>query len=92
MTSVMMPMSKLMTGAEPFPVRFSSVAHIDDRAVLKADDLCFAADEPPVQDLHADTIRDGEEVDFLGLGNAGFDEELFGRAQEIIPSACRTRR
>ncbi|MHC2820429.1 hypothetical protein ACVMBY_003989 [Bradyrhizobium huanghuaihaiense] len=85
-------MPELVTGAEPFPVRFRSVAHIDDRSVLEADDLSFAADEPPVQDLRADAIGDGEEVDFLGLGNAEFDEELFGRAQEVIPLACRTRR
>jgi hypothetical protein len=56
---------ELMTGAEPFPVRSRSIAHIDDRAVLEADDLCLAADEPPVQDLRADAIGDGEEVDSL---------------------------
>ena len=81
-----MPMPKLMTSAEPFPVRSRSIAYIDDRAVLEADDLSLAADEPPVQYLRADAIGDGEEVDFLGLGNAEFDEELFGRPQEVIPS------
>jgi hypothetical protein len=75
-------MPELMTGAEPFPVRFRSISHIDDRAVLEADDLSFAADEPPIQDLRADTIGDGEEVDLLGLRNAEFEEELFGRARK----------
>nr|WP_249154677.1 hypothetical protein [Bradyrhizobium manausense] len=92
LASVVMPMPKLVTGAEPFPVRFRSIADIDDRSVLEADDLSLAADEPPVQDLRADAIGDGEEIDFLGLGNAEFDEELFGRAQEVIPLACRIRR
>ncbi|WP_370057488.1 hypothetical protein [Bradyrhizobium yuanmingense] len=85
-------MPELMTGAEPFPVRFRSIAHINDRAILEADDLSLAADEPPVENLRADAIGDGKKVDFLGLGNAEFDEELFGRPQEVIPSACRTRR
>jgi hypothetical protein len=91
LTSVVIPMPELVTGAELFPVRSRSIAHIDDRAVLEADDLSLAADEPPVQDLRADAIGDGEEVDFLGLGNTEFDEELFGWPQEVIPSACRIR-
>nr|WP_246515534.1 MULTISPECIES: hypothetical protein [Bradyrhizobium] len=91
LASVVMPMPELMTGAEPFPVRSRPIAHMNDRAILEADDLSLAADEPPVENLRADAIGDGEKVDFLGLGNAEFHEELFGWPQEVIPSACRTR-
>lgn len=67
---MVMPMPEFVTCAEPFPVRLRSIAHIDDRAVLEADDLSFATDEASVQDLRANAIGDGEEVDFLGLRNA----------------------
>ena len=85
-------MPELMAGTEPFSVRSRSIAHVDDRTILEADDLGLAADEPPVQNLRAHAIGYGEEVDFLGCGNAEFDKEFFSRAQSVIPSACRTRR
>jgi hypothetical protein len=64
---VMMPMTELMAGAEPFSVRFRFIMNIDDGAVPKADDLRLASNESPILHFRADTMSDRLKIDVFRI-------------------------
>jgi hypothetical protein len=70
LTAVMMPMTELMAGTEPFSVRFRFIMDVDDGAVPEADDLRLTSDQSPVLHFRADAMSDRFEIDVFRVGYA----------------------